>query len=163
MALIVEDGTGVANAESLASVAFVDEYHSLRGNAAWAAIATVEVKEQLLRKATDYFVGIYSQSLKGYTVSVDQSLPFPRIVNSVNVGVPLSIKQGIAELALIAKSGPLIPNATRGKKRVKVGPLEVEYDGNSSFATKFVDASLKFLPWVNASSANGAMARLVRC
>lgn len=161
MALIVEDGTGVEGAESLASVEFADAYHAARGNAAWAAIASTEIKEQLLRKATDYAVGVYYGSWLGSQVSSAQALPFPRYVNGSNVGVPLSIQQAIAELALIAKTTSLMPNVTRGKKRVKVGPIEVEYDGASPASTKFVAASLRFSPWLSGM-VNGAMVKLVR-
>lgn len=159
--LIVEDGTGVLNAESLASVAFADTYHAARGNSAWTGIASVETKEQLLRKATDYAVNTYAGAWAGVTVSSTQSLPFPRLVSSVNIGLPVSIQQAIAELALSAKTSPLMPNITRGKKRVKVGPIEVEYDGTSSVATAFVNASLRFAPYL-VGIATGAMVRLVR-
>ena len=161
MALIVEDGTGVENAESLASVAFADIYHANRGNTVWADIADVLVKEQLLRKATDYAVAKYGSSLVGLPTLADQALPFPRIINGVDVGVPLPIQQAIVELALSAKTSPLMPNIVRGKKRVKVGPIEVEYDGNSSVATTFVSASLRFAPYLSGI-ASGAMVKLVR-
>lgn len=160
MALIVEDGSGVADAESLASVAFADAYHEARGNGAWAALTT-EVKEQLLRKATDYIVGTYFNAWSGALVNANQALPFPRIVGGSNVGVPLSIKQGTAELALIARSTSLTPVVKRGKKKVKVGPLEVEYDGNAPTATLFTAVSLRFGPWLNAPG-NSAMVRLIR-
>lgn len=158
--LIVEDGTGVANAESLASVAFCDTYHADRGNAAWGAF-TLQVKEQQLRKATDYAVAVYNNAWSGLPVASGQSLPFPRIVDSLNVGVPLSIKQAIAELALIAKTTPLMPNVTRGKKRVKIGPIDIEYDGSAPTSVKFISASLRFGPWL-ATPVSAAMVKLTR-
>lgn len=161
MALIVEDGTGVIGAESLASVQFADTYHAARGNAGWASVASTEVKEQLLRKATDYAVAMYAGAWNGTPVKADQAMPFPRYIAGANVGLPLSIQQAIAELALIAKTTPLMPNVTRGKKRVKVGPLEVEYDGNAATSTKFVAASLRFGPWLSGV-ATGAMVKLIR-
>lgn len=161
MALIVEDGTGVANAESLASVAFADTYHANRGNIVWADIADVATKEQLLRKATDYAVAKYAGLWAGVPVSEAQFLPFPRTVNGTNIGLPVSIQQAIAELALSAKTSPLMPNIVRGKKKVKVGPIEVEYDGNSAVATTFVAASLRFAPFLSGV-ASGAMVKLVR-
>lgn len=161
MALIVEDGTGVANAESLASVAFADTYHANRGNIAWGDIADVATKEQLLRKATDYAVAKYAGLWAGVPVSEAQFLPFPRTVNGTNIGLPVSIQQAIAELALSAKTSPLMPNIVRGKKKVKVGPIEVEYDGNSAVATTFVAASLRFAPFLSGV-ASGAMVKLVR-
>lgn len=158
MALIVEDGTGIANAESLTSVAFFRDYHAKRGNASAAAL-TDEVVEQLLRKATDYFVAIYGQSLNSVPAVLGQALPFPRLLWALTV--PLLIQQGIVELALIAKTTPLMPNITRGKKRVKIGPLEVEYDGNAPTSTNFVAASLRFAPFVSSFST-GPFAKLVR-
>lgn len=161
MALIVEDGTGVANAESLASVEFADAYHEARGNAGWASVASTEIKEQLLRKATDCIVAMYASAWAGVPVKADQAMPFPRYVAGRNIGLPLSIQQATAELALIGKTTPLMPSITRGKKKVKVGPLEVEYDGTSATATKFVAASLRIAPFLSGL-ASGAMAKLIR-
>ena len=158
MALIVEDGTGKPDAESLASVAFADAYHAGRGNAAWAA-TDAEVKEQLLRKATDYIVSMYAGSWAGLELVAGQALPFPR--SPWGLVVPVPIQQACAELALIAKTTPLMPNVTRGKKRVKVGPLEVEYDGNAATSTKFVAASLRIGPFLSVLST-GPFAKLVR-
>ena len=47
MTLIVEDGTGLANAESYVSVADATTYHANIGNTAWAAITSDATKEQL--------------------------------------------------------------------------------------------------------------------
>ena len=161
MALIVEDGTIVPNADSLASVDFADLYHSNRGNSLWAQIAMVEAKEQLLRKATDYVVVKFQGAWKGDLVSSNQHLPFPRIVSEQNIGVPDLVKQAICELALSASNSPLMPNIVRGKKKVKIASLEVEYDGNSSTATNFVAATLRFKPFLDAVS-NGFTSKLVR-
>lgn len=161
MALIVENGTGVVNAESLANVAFFRSYHADRGNDS-AAEPTDLVVEQLLRKATDYIVGKYSGSWAGVQVLLTQSLPFPRIVNGVNIGLPLFIQQGVVELALIAKTSALLPSVNRGKKRVKIGPLEVEYDGNNPTATKFVAASMRFAPYLSGFASNSSMIKLIR-
>ena len=40
MALVVEDGTGLATANSYATVATADAYHALRGNSTWVGIST---------------------------------------------------------------------------------------------------------------------------
>lgn len=154
---VVEDGSGKADANSLCSVEFADAYHADRGNAGWEALTTA-VKQQNLVKATDYFVGTFESLLLGSPIYTTQALPYPR----VGWGVPRGIQQGIAELALVAKSTPLTPNVTRGKKKVKVGPLEVEYDGNSSVATKFVAASLKFGPFLMGKLNGISQAKLVR-
>lgn len=158
MPLIVETGAGVANADSLTSVAFADDFHAKRGNVAWGPL-DLEVKEQLLRKATDYAVNVYAPHLAGRTLFVNQTLPFPRF--PWGAVVPTIIQQAIAELALIARTTPLMPNITRGKKRVKVGNLEVEYDGNAATSTNFVAASLRFATFMTSLS-RGPFAKLVR-
>lgn len=161
MAFIVEDGTGFANSNSLASVEFADAYHAERGNAAWAAFSEPR-KQQLLIIATDYVVDLYGQAFDGSRAVSGQALPFPRIVNYVNVGNPIGVQRAVVELALVANSGPLTTNATRGKKRVKIGPLEVEYDGNAPTQTQFVTASLKLAPFLKPGATNGRQVRLTR-
>ena len=132
--------------ESSISVADADAYHAARGNAEWAGLDLV-VKEQLLRKATDYIIATYgnvwSATVKLMTVA------------------PLLLAQATAELALAAKSGPLIPIGTRGKKRVKIGPLEVEYDDASTVKNLFVFASRKLAPLLEQRA--GGMVKLHRC
>lgn len=132
--------------ESPISVAAADAYHEARGNTAWEALDD-EVKEQLLRKATDYMIATYGRSWAPAVVAM--------------LSVPLQMAQAAAELALTAKTTPLLSNITRGKKRVKVGPLEVEYDGTSSVQTQFVLASRKLASLLVAS--RGIMVKLNRC
>jgi hypothetical protein len=159
VAFTPEDGTGVANANSLASVEFADAYHAERGNEVWATY-DLDKKQQNLVKATDYIVGIYARVFNGTTVAANQSMPFPRTVNYVNIGLPVGIQQATAELALVSATTPLMPNVKRGKKRVKIGPIEVEYDGNAPTQIEFVAASLKLAPFLR--SIGGPMAKLVR-
>lgn len=135
MALIVEDGSIVAGAESYVSVADADVYHVARGNTAWTGDETA--KEALLRKATDYMLQVYGLRWKGDRVSSDQALDWPR-VGVVAYGfdvasdvVPDAVANACAELALRAIAGDLIPDTTRRTLREKVGPIEVEYDPNA--------------------------------
>lgn len=141
MTLIVEDGTGKSNAESYISVADADAYHSNRGNASWATLTT-GVKEQLLRKATDYMVAVYRLKWDGYRYVNTQALDWPRIyvpvrdICSVNAFpqyvdfdvVPAQIKDACAELALKGNSETLLSDQSQNVVREKVGPIEVEYD-----------------------------------
>lgn len=158
--LEVEDGTGKANAESLTDVAFADDYHAKRGNTAWTDIQAEETKEQLLRKATDYFVGTYDLALASEREFEGQALSFPRLAWPGMT--PVTIQQAIAELALIAKTTPLTPVITRGKKAVKVGPISVQYDGNSPMSRKFISASLRVAPFLNSYSSNNVNVKLIR-
>ena len=66
MTMIVEDGTGVANANSYTTVAFVQAYFDDRGgNTAWDALATEADQEYILIKATDYIEKRFSEKWIG--------------------------------------------------------------------------------------------------
>lgn len=161
MPLITEDGTGLPNADSLASVEFADAYHLSRGNSTWQPISLGR-KEQLLRQATDYFKYIFGPSLIGTRVLVTQSLPFPRIIDYINVGNPVAVQEAIAELALIANTSPLMPTEnTLRKKMVKVGPITVEYDANGFTGPNFTRVIARFAPYLSGRS-NAMSGRLVR-
>lgn len=138
MSLIVENGTGMATAESYISVADADTYHSNLGNATWAALTTT-VKEQLLRKATNYMVQTYRSAWAGIRKNDTQSLDFPRyLVPKYDNGamysyydensVPKEVKDACCEFALKANTSSLAPDLDRLTKREKLGTLEVEYD-----------------------------------
>ena len=138
MALIVEDGTGRSDSESYISVADADTYHANLGNATWATLTTT-VKEQLLRKATNYMVQVYRSIWAGIRKNDTQSLDFPRyLVPKYDNGamysyydadsVPKEVKDACCELALKANSASLAPDLDRLTKREKIGSLEVEYD-----------------------------------
>lgn len=138
MSLIVEDGTGMATAESYISVADANTYHAKLGNETWGLL-TDTVKEQLLRKATNYMVQVYRSSWAGIRKNDTQSLDFPRyLVPKYDNGamysyydadsVPKEVKDACCELALKANSASLAPDIDRLTKREKIGSLEVEYD-----------------------------------
>jgi hypothetical protein len=152
MAIVVEDGTGKDNAESYASVADADAYHSSRGNAAWAALST-PVKEENLRKATDYLAA-YDAVWKGSRVSSSQALAWPRrgvdahnfeILSTV---VPKAVTVATAILALKASAGELAPDLDRGVLREKVGVLETEYDPASPQARRYVEVDRLLAPYL---------------
>lgn len=138
MSLIVEDGSGLANAESYISVTDANTYHSNLGNTSWGLL-TDTVKEQLLRKATNYMVQIYRLDWAGIRKNDTQSLDFPRyLVPKYDNGamysyydensVPKEVKDACCEFALKANSATLDPDIDRLTKREKIGSLEVEYD-----------------------------------
>lgn len=175
MALIVEDGTGKADAESYISVADATTYHANRGNAAWAALASDTVREQLLRKATEYMLQVYRLAWDGSRVDITQALDWPRLyVPRVDVVggyggfasyydndiVPVEVQRACAELALKANSGPLAPDLTQGKKRVKVGSIETEYDQYSPQTKRYRSIDLMLAPFL--ASTGGVNVRLVR-
>ncbi|MFA5387275.1 MAG: DnaT-like ssDNA-binding protein [Candidatus Paceibacterota bacterium] len=151
MTITVEDGTGLSTSESYISVTNASTYHSNRGNAAWAALASDTVREQLLRKATDYMVQAYRLRWKGDRVSATQALDWPRssvCVDGYSVDsdiVPNEVQTACAELALKASSATLYADQSQGVVREKIGPIETEYDKNSSQAVQYkaIDSMLR--------------------
>jgi hypothetical protein len=153
MAIVTEDGTGKADAETYVSLSAATTYHANRGNAAWANLASDAVREQCLRKATDYMLSVYRDRWAGYRNTVTQALDWPRSDVQMRDGpgrasfsygspsyypnntVPAAVANACAELALRAATGPLIPDEGQMVKRQKVGPVEVEFQDYSR-ATK---------------------------
>lgn len=137
MSIVTEDGTGRADAETFISVADASSYHSDRGNAAWAALASDALREQALRRATDYMEQVYSQKWKGARMTDTQALSWPRYdvcANGFDVDndvVPVAVQRACAELALKAAAGELAPDVGRLAKREKVDVIEVEYESGA--------------------------------
>lgn len=105
--MIVEDGTGLNDANSYVSVEFSDDYFSARGVSAWADLET-EVKEQSLIKATDYIDSIFQWY--GKKEFETQSLRFPRVnirdyEGAEIKGIPLCLKQAVCDAAILGSSG----------------------------------------------------------
>jgi hypothetical protein len=142
MALVVEDGTGIADAESYLSVADADSYHAAAGNAAWPASGSEPEKEQALRRATRYITGKYRGRWPGERVKGRaQGLDWPRIEAYDSEGlwidddiVPPEVENATAEAALreFQQPGSLTPDevstAQIKRTRDKLGPLETEVE-----------------------------------
>jgi hypothetical protein len=135
MAIVVETGTGSATAESYVSVEQANTYFSLRGTVAWTG--TEEVKEQALRKATDYLEQMYRDRWDGTRINGTQALSWPR-VNAYRDGflvssntVPPEVRIATAELALRSFTEPLLPDIDRITAPISsasLGELSVSYD-----------------------------------
>lgn len=142
--LIVEDGTGMPNAESYASVATADAYHARRPGAnAWAALST-DQKESALIQATDYLQATYSTRWKGIRLTVDQALDWPRsavVVDRVTLAydqVPAQVVRATCELALRSLTQPLTADESAQVKSEKIGSLEVVYADGARQQTRWV-------------------------
>ena len=110
MAFVVEDGTGLNNANALIDVAFADNYHSDRGRASWAAFNTTK-KQQCIIAATDYIEKRFGRKFKGSkTFPLQQALYWPRFnvydddrnLICMASEIPLRLKMATAEYALRA-------------------------------------------------------------
>lgn len=104
MALIVEDGTVVASAESYLSVSAADTYFAAHGAPATWTGAT-SVKENALRMATQYLDAVYGGRWRGDRFDDDQVLDWPREnveIDGVEVEetpLPRVLREACAELA----------------------------------------------------------------
>lgn len=171
MALIVEDGTGLATAESFVSVADASAYHTARGNAAWAALASDTVREQCLRRATDYIGEAYRLRWKGVRGSVTQALDWPRsLVERPDYGyagingyttisgnyyfpsneVPVEVQRACAELALKASTSTLFEDQGVPVIREKVGPIETEYASGVTQGVRYAAIDAMLAPFLRA-------------
>ena len=140
MALVVEDGTGLANAEAYAAVADFVDYYTKRGETTLAAKTVAEI-EVALRKGADALDNFYRGRWKGVQTTTTQALSWPRegVVDDHEAlehdddYVPPQIAKASIILAGKSFSADLQPDAERSgtiKREMKqVGPLqkEIEY------------------------------------
>lgn len=163
MALTIETGAGLPDAESYCDVAYADQYHEQRANTGWQGLEPVQ-KEAYLRRATEYMLAIYRERWRGARVTDTQALDWPRagvIVGPFPVAsnvVPIEVQKACAILALKAIKGDLDPEPTQAVKRTKVDVIEKEYfEPTSVKRHKVVDDLLQ--PFLAGSSMS---VRLVR-
>jgi hypothetical protein len=151
MTLILEDGSGRADANCYADTAFADGYHTPRGRADWTA-ATVAAREAALIQASDALDATYS--FRGHRLTAAQALAWPRCCAEDNsgrliTGVPEAVRRACAELAWRALGGELLPDEARGGQVVSetVGPISTTYAGGAPAGTvrRLVDGLLREL------------------
>ncbi|AWJ93840.1 hypothetical protein Sp245p_28895 (plasmid) [Azospirillum baldaniorum] len=173
MALIVEDGTGVAAANSYISQADLDAFWSQRGNPSFGTMAADSV-ELLVIQAMDLFHALYGSWLRGRRVKVDQALEFPRADLYDNEGllrpktmVPPEVKKALCLLVQKAIDGETIPDSDASatavkKQRQKVGDLEIETEYTGS-GVKAVGKTFNEIEMILAPVLGSkAMGRVVR-
>lgn len=134
MAIVVEDGTGLPDANAYASVEDADAYFNLRGRDEWAGL-TQGAKEAALVSSADYIDLRWRGRIPGIGVFLDtQGLQFPRkMCNTETAYFPVALKRAAMEYAILASVSPLAPNIeldSTGRLptrfRDKVGPIEEE-------------------------------------
>jgi len=105
--MIVEDGTGLPNADSYVSIEFADTYFSARGVTAWASLTQTK-KEQALIRATDFIDSIYQWH--GKKATNEQALRFPRVnltdyEGMLVIGIPACLKQAVCDASMLSVNG----------------------------------------------------------
>lgn len=169
MTLIVEDGTIVAWAESLASVAQADDYLTKIGFAQWLTMTETQ-KEQALRRGTLFMSQRYRSAWAGLRVSADQALDWPRsgvVVDGFRMlsstAIPNEIISACIMLAYKAAHGDLYPDQARAKIKTKLDVIEVEYDRYSSQQTKYASIDAMLMPFLSSAGGIGLTSvRLVK-
>ena len=146
MALIVEDGTRPAGANSYLSVADADAYHTLMANAAWADASGPD-KEAALIRATAGIDTKYKGQWIGVKSVTGQRLAWPRakvidtdqpIVTVEGESIPVSgagaipaaLRDATAEVALIELTTRFVQRTVTKNdmvKREKVDVIETEF------------------------------------
>lgn len=133
MPLTVTPGSSFA--DSYASVADCDAYHSALGNSVWTG--TTQAKEEALRRATIWLDARYRARWTGLpTNNRDQSLDWPRLdvydvdgyeVNSLII--PREIVKATCEAALreLQAPGSLAPDIVPGTVKVLTGVGDITW------------------------------------
>lgn len=128
MAFKAEDGTGLADANSLVAVAYADAYFTDRVIVAWTGAAN-PAKQAALIAATDYIEMRFGTKLKEDKLVATQALCFPRS----NIAMPEPMRKAVCEYALRALAGTLTTDTASGPQVIAtesaVGPIvdKVQY------------------------------------
>jgi hypothetical protein len=145
MALIVEDGTAKADAESYLALADATAYYAKTDTrdaardaliATWSG-ATDPEREAALREATRHLDGSYFYDWRGVKSTAEQALQWPRLAVEDASGwtiaenvIPQALKDACAELALRALSAQLTPDVAAGggfkAKSITVGSISID-------------------------------------
>lgn len=164
MALVVETGTGAADAESYVSVAVFQAYCAARAiTPASADVATVEAG---LRRATAALDAKYRPRFKGYrTNRRKQALEWPRTnalddANRVYIGqyeIPVEVINATCEAAVreLASPGAMNPDVKPSAfvKRRKAGSVEIEFKDSGPVTTTFLRIDQILAPVLTGGAA----------
>lgn len=164
MVLVVEDGTGRSDADSLISLAFVDGYHADLGGAAWTG--TDADKETAIRRASAFLDASFGW--KGWKINGrDQAMAWPRsgVVDEDGYAVPQDavpdeVQKACSEVALkeLTSPGSMTPeyvSADRVKSE-KVGSIAVTYDISRTDAESVRPVLLKVQDLISGLLDGGA-------
>jgi len=172
--LIVEDGTGLSNADAYIDIDYANTYHENLGNNDWLGLDD-DTKKIYIRRATDYLEQVYRSSWKGSRTTAVQSLSWPRIgvtpedeknlylgyrpyysFNYEVLGkvVPDAVKKACAIMALKVDSqddNELAPDLEREILREKVGPIDTTYAPYMPEYKRYRSVSMLLRPYVESS------------
>lgn len=159
--LIIEDGTGVSDANVYCDLDYALKYCVEKGYSSWTELSENEQKVYLIR-GTDFIDNYYNW--KGYSRKGQyQSLAFPRdrIYDDRGfelVGIPDKLKKACIEAAYLNSTNGsdslfVTKDANGAVKKQKVDALEVEY---------FENKSLQEIDQINYSSIYEILNKLLK-
>ena len=168
MSLVVENGSGLSNAESYVFVVDCDAYHVAHGNTPTGI--TVTDKEIALRLATQYLEARYVGQWIGTRINSTMSLSWPRFNAEDPDGywiesniIPQRLKDATCELALRKIQGDTLvadisEPGTVSAESVTVGPISTStsYTGGKSQTKQYSIVDRLIGPLIESGS------RLVR-
>lgn len=170
MILVPEDGTGLPNANSYASVADADAYHDARLHTLTWEAATTQVKERALAMATTTLDSM--ATWQGKRTTATQALAWPRCGalldgNEVpdNV-IPTPLKQATSELARLLIDSDVTQDVAQNDLAglsLGKGALEIEFKSGAEKKRipSNVDELLQGLGSLAAASSGGLRIRSV--
>lgn len=128
--MIVEDGTGRADADSYCSVAAADAYNAAAGNASWAT-AQQAAKEAALVRAT---IALDGYSFVGTRLTGLQTLEWPRTGavtrdGHTATGLPTAVRRACALAAYreLTSPGTLQPDQDPAVQSLQAGSVSITY------------------------------------
>lgn len=143
MAVVPEDGTGLAAADSYADETFADAYLlAFRRGSSWES-ASAQQKEDALKIAAQYLDAKYGHRWKGRKANELQGLDWPRknvVVEGFRIdsegaaSIPRDLKRAQCELALIVHDGTdpfavlAADSGTVKAESSELGPLKERFE-----------------------------------
>ena len=162
----VEDGSGLAAANSYLSVTDADQYHLEHSASTDWSGATEANKQKALRLATQYADSRYNGRWRGYKNTSTQALAWPRYSGVDSEGfviasdaVPQRLKDAVAELALRVVQGDTLladiaKPAAISSQSITVGPISksVSYVGGMPPTKKYALIEALMAPLIQSSN-----------
>lgn len=171
MAITVETGAGLADAESYASVAEFKAYAALVGLDYTTPAYTDQQIEQALRRATTWLDAKYRDQFQGMWTFSTQALEWPRsgvLYRRSGVdaySIPAKLKNALCEAAWreLTLSDGLSPDVTGDAiKRDRVGDAETEFRAGSVGARPWIPIIDDLLSGLLKGTATAYVGRAIR-
>ena len=158
MAFTVEDGTGLTNSNSYASVAQLDDYASIR-NEDLSSYTQAQKEGALVVASLDYVDGYFT--FKGEKLNDDQAMSLP----TDQVDIDAKIVSAVCAAAVLQLKGRLFVDPTEISQRIvaaessSVGSLSesITYDGGAQYVDKYPTSQIDrlLLPYTEAQAGIG--------